>query len=81
MQVVIQADPLNPYLLSLITLFKCWLAPFKALQDNDFLWAYVPILSFFNQQEKFATSATCVNKLTLAARQPSFVIFFVLRCL
>ena len=31
-------------------------------------WASVPILSFFYQQEKFATSATCVNKLTLAAK-------------
>ena len=46
-----------------------------------FLWAYVPILSFIDQQEKFAASATCVTKLTLAARQPSFVKFFVLRCL
>ena len=45
------------------------------------MWAYVPILSFFDQQLKFATSATCVAKLTLAARQPSFVKFFVLRCL
>ena len=27
------------------------------------LWASVPILSFFDQQEKFATSATCVTKL------------------
>ena len=92
MQVVIQADPLKkrkqlcilfvfPYLLSLITLFKCRLAPFKALQNNDFFWAYVPILSFFDQQEKFAASATCVTKLTLAGRQPSFVKFFVLRCL
>ena len=32
------------------------------------MWAYVPILSFFDQQEKFATSATCVTKLTLAAK-------------
>ena len=33
-----------------------------------FSWASVPILSFFDQQEKFATSATCVTKLTLAAK-------------
>ena len=32
------------------------------------MWAYVPILSFFDQQEKFATSATCVTKLILAAK-------------
>ena len=28
----------------------------------------VPILTFFDQREKFATSATCVTKLTLAAK-------------
>ena len=33
-----------------------------------FSWASVPILSFFDQQEKFATSATFVTKLTLAAK-------------
>ena len=33
-----------------------------------FSWASVPILSFFDQQEKFATSETFVTKLTLAAK-------------
>ena len=33
-----------------------------------FSWAYGLILSFCDQQEKFATSATCVTKLTLAAK-------------
>ena len=52
MQVVIQADPLNPYLLSLITLFKCWLAPFKALQDNDFFVGLCPNSELFRPAGK-----------------------------
>ena len=37
---------------------------FQSTAGSQFLlWASVPILSFFDQQEKFATSATCVTKL------------------
>ena len=50
MQVVIQADPRKKrkykyrktQLFSLITLFKCWLAPFKALQANDSFVGFCP---------------------------------------
>ena len=33
-----------------------------------FSWASFPILDFLDQQEKFATSATCVTTLTLATK-------------
>ena len=80
MQVVIQADPLKkrkqlcilfvfPYLLSLITLFKCRLAPFKALQANDFFVGFCPNSKLFRPVGKVrATSATFVTKLILAAK-------------
>ena len=39
-----------------------------------FSWASVPILDFHNQQEKFATSASCVTKLTLhVAAKAAFI--------
>ena len=46
-----------------------------------FAWASVPILDFLDQQEKFATSTTCVTQLTLAAKAAFIHKFFLLRCL
>ena len=62
-------------LFSLITLIKCWLVPFEAMRANNFSRGRLPqyiiaqnVLDFLDQQEKFATSAACVTKLTLAAK-------------
>ena len=56
-------------LFTLITLFKCLLVNFKALQANNFFVGFcLNFLDFLDQQEKYATSMTCVNKLTLAVK-------------
>ena len=79
-KILIRKNKKYTQLFSLITLFKYWLAPFKALQANNFIFsrASVPILSFFNQKEKLATSTTCVTKLTLAAKAVCFEVFKIL---
>ena len=67
---LIRKNKKDTQLFSLITLIKCWLVPFEAMQVNNFFAGFCLniFLDFLDQQEKFATSAACVTKLTLAAR-------------
>ena len=78
---LIRKNKKDTQLFSLITLIKCWLVPFEAMQANNFFVGFClnVFLDFLDQQEKFATSATCVTKLTLAAKVAFIRIFFLRR--
>ena len=67
---LIRKNKKDAQLFSLITLIKCWLVPFEAMQANNFSVGFCLniFLDFLDQQETFGTSAACVTKLTLAAR-------------
>ena len=55
-------------LFSLITFLNVDWYLSKHCRQAIFAWGSVPILDFLDQQEKFATFATCVAELTLVAK-------------